>query len=325
MKAVICDQYGPPEVLRIREVPQPAPQENELLIRVHATTVTSGDCRLRGLRVPAGFALPVRLAMGFRKPRQPVLGMELAGEIADVGRKVRAFRTGERVFGMTGARMGCHAEYVCMPDSGAVAHMPSALSFEEAAAIPFGGTTMADFFRKAKLRRGERVLMNGASGSVGTAALQLARWFGADTTAVCSSANADLVTSLGAARVVDYTTHDFTADGERYDVIVDAVGNAPFARCRNSLNRGGRLLLLAAGIPDMLPMLWVNLSGAGRIIAGTAAERADDLRFLAELAEAGKYKAVIDRRYPLEQIVEAHRYVEMGRKKGSVVIMIRPV
>jgi NADPH:quinone reductase-like Zn-dependent oxidoreductase len=262
--------------------------------------------------------------MGFSKPRQPVLGMEFAGEVAALGRKVQAFRTGDRVFGITGARLGCHAEYLCMPDTGAVAHMPATLTFDEAAALPFGGTTMTDFFRKAKLRRGERVLVNGASGSVGTAALQLARRFGADTTAVCSGANADLVTSLGAARVTDYTSHDFTANGERYDVIVDAVGNAPFARCRNSLNRGGRLLLLAAGLPDMIPMLWVNLSGASKIIAGSAAERAEDLRFLAELAYEGQFKAVIDRRYPLEQIAEAHRYVETGRKKGSVVITVLP-
>jgi NADPH:quinone reductase-like Zn-dependent oxidoreductase len=218
--------------------------------------------------------------------------------------------------------MGCHAEYKCMPEDGSVALKPASLSYDEAAALSFGGTTALDFFRRGKLQRGEKVLVNGASGGVGTAAVQLARHFGAEVTGVCSTANVDLVKSLGANQVIDYTKEDFTENGETYDVIVDTAGTAPFSRSKGSLKKGGRLLLVLGGLTDMLQVPWVSLTSSKRVIAGPAAERAEDLRFLAELAEAGEYKPVIDRRYPFERIAEAHRYVDQGHKRGNVVITL---
>lgn len=322
MQAVVCDRYGAPDVLHLAQVARPSPKPNEILIRIHATTVTSGDCRVRGLRVPLGFALASRFVLGFGKPRQPILGSEFAGVVEAVGSEVSRFRIGNAVFGIDGGRMGCHAQYKCMPQDGAVAMKPANLTLEEAAALPFGGTTALDYFRRARLQCAQRVLVNGASGSVGTAAVQLAVHFGAEVTAVCSAANADLVRSLGAAHVIDYTQEDFTRNGRTYDVIVDAVGTAPYSRSRSSLTETGRLLLVAASLPQMLPLPWVAATSRRRIIAGPAVERAEDLRSLAELAEAGEYLPVIDRRYPLAQMVEAHRYVETGHKRGSVVVTL---
>jgi NADPH:quinone reductase-like Zn-dependent oxidoreductase len=218
--------------------------------------------------------------------------------------------------------MGCYAEYKCMPEDGAVTLKPPNLTYDEAAAISFGGTTALNFFRRGKLQSGERVLVNGASGGVGTASVQLAKHFGADVTGVCSTTNVELVRSLGATHVIDYTKEDFTQNGETYDVIVDTVGTAPFSRSKDSLKEGGRLLLVLGGLPDMLQIPWVSITSSKKIIAGPAAERVDDLRFLAELAQTGKFRPVIDRRYPFEQIVEAHRYIDTGRKKGNVIITL---
>lgn len=322
MKAVVCERYGSPDVLQFKEVAKPVPKDNEVLIRIVATTVTSGDWRVRSLTVPLGFGLISRLVFGISRPRQPILGTELAGEVESVGGRVSKFKAGDQVFAFSGARMGCHAQYKCMPEGGAVALKPSDLSFVEAAALSFGGTTALDFFRRGKLRSEEKVLINGASGGVGTAAVQLARYFGAHVTGVCGTANVELVRSLGADQVIDYTADDFTQSGETYDVIVDTVGTAPFSRSKGSLNAQGRLLLVVGALPDMLMIPWVAMTGTKKIIAGPAAERAEDLRFLAELAEAGNFKPVIDRRYPFEQIAEAHRYVDTGRKKGNVVITL---
>lgn len=320
MKAVVCERYGPPDVLQLKEVEKPAPKDNEILIRTHVATVTSGDWRVRSLDVPAGFRLIMRLVFGFSRPKQPILGTELSGVIESVGRNVGRFTPGDRVFAFSDAAMGCYAEYKCMPEDGAVVQMPANLSFEEAAAMPFGGTTALHFLRRAKLRGGEKVLINGASGGVGTAAVQLAKHFGAHVTGVCSSTNVDVVRSLGADRIIDYTKEDFTQNGETYDVIVDTVGKTPFTRCRASLNEGGRLLLVLAGLPEMLLAPWASMMTSKKIIVGTAAGTAKDLRFLADLAEKGQFRPVIDRRYPVEQIVEAHRYVDTGRKKGNVVV-----
>jgi NADPH:quinone reductase-like Zn-dependent oxidoreductase len=322
MKAVVYEKYGPPEVLQLKEVEKPTPKHNEVLIKTYATTVTSGDWRVRSLTVPAGFGLLMRLVFGVTKPRQPILGTELAGVVESVGKDVRKFKVGDPVFAFSDARMGCYAEYKCMREDGAVALKPANLTYDEAAALSFGGTTALDFFRRAKLKSGERVLVIGASGGVGTAAVQLARHFEADVTGVCSTANADLVRSLGARRVIDYTREDFTQNGETYDVIVDTVGSAPFSLSNASLNEGGRLLLVVAGLPDMLQIPWVSLTSSKKIIAAPAAGRAEDLRVLASLAEAGKYKPVIDRRYRFEQIAEAHRFVDTGRKKGNVTITL---
>jgi len=320
MKAVLCERYGPPDVLRLVDVPTPLPKDHDVLIRIHATTVTSADCRLRSLNVPRGFRLATRLAFGITRPRRPILGSELAGVVEAVGRQVTKFRVGEEVFAFNGFGLGAHAQFLCMPEHGAIALKPRCLSFEEAAALPFGGTAALDFLRRGKLQRGERILINGASGSVGTAAVQLARHLGAEVTAVCSTANAEWVRALGASNVIDYTQQDFTRQRETYDVIMDTAGTAPFSRCRHALKSDGRLLLVLAGLPDMLPIPWVSVTSRRQIIAAPAAERAEDLRFLAALAEAGEFKPVIDRRYTLAQIADAHRYVDTGRKRGNVVV-----
>jgi NADPH:quinone reductase-like Zn-dependent oxidoreductase len=322
MKAAIYERYGPPEVVRLADVDKPVPRHDEVLIRVRATTVTAGDWRVRSLSMPAGFGLFARPMFGFTKPRQPILGSELAGEIESIGQRVSKFKVGELVFAFTGARMGCHAQYRCVREDAALAPKPPGLSFEEAAALSFGGTTALDFLRRGKLQRGEKVLVNGASGAVGTAAVQLATHFGAEVTGVCSTPNVELVKSLGAAHVIDYTKKDFTRTGNRYDVIVDTVGTAPFARSKHSLVERGRLLAVLGGMADLLAVPWVAMTSSKRIVAGPAAERADDLRSLAELAETGAFRPVIDRRYPFERIVEAHRYVDSGRKRGNVVVTL---
>lgn len=320
MKAIVYEKYGPPEVLQLKEVEKPAPRNNEVLIKTHAATVTSADWRVRSLNVPFGFGLIMRLVFGISRPKQPILGSELAGVIENVGKDVSKFKVGDPVIAFSDAAMGCHAEYKCMSENGTVLLKPSCLTFEEAAALSFGGTTALDFLRRGELQSGESVLVNGASGAVGTAAVQLAKYFGAIVTGVCSTANVELVRSLGASHVIDYTQEDFTQNAKTYDVIVDTVGTAPFSRSKVSLKKGGRLLMVLAGLPDMLQALWVSMTSSRQVIAGPATVRVEDLRFLAGLAEAGEFKPVIDRLYPFEQIVEAHRYVDTGRKKGNVVI-----
>ncbi len=322
MKAIVYKKYGPPEVLQLQEVETPAPKDNEVLIQIHATTVTSGDWRVRSLIAPLGFGFIMRLVLGFSKPRQPILGTELAGVVVSVGKAVRKFKVGDAVFAFSDMAMGCYAEYKCMPQDGALALKPPNLSFDEAAALSFGGTTALSFFRRGKLQRGERVLINGASGGVGTAAVQLAKHFGAQVTGVCSAANVDLVKSLGADHVIDYTQQDFTQNGQTYDVIVDNVGTAAFSRCKSSLKKEGRLLMVLGALPQMLQIPWVSMTSDKKIIAGPASASAEDLRFLAELAVAGQFKPVIDRRFPFEQMVQAHRYVDTGRKRGNVVITL---
>jgi NADPH:quinone reductase-like Zn-dependent oxidoreductase len=322
MKAIVYERYGPPEVLRVKDVEKPSPKDNEVLIRTLATTVTAADWRVRSLNVPFGFGLIARLVLGIWKPRQPILGTELAGVIESVGKGVRKFNVGDRVFAFPGVRMGCHAEYKCISEDGALASMPANLTSDEAAALSFGGTTALDFFRRGNLRRGEKVLVNGASGGVGTAAVQLAKHFGAEVTGVCSTVNVELVRSLGADHVIDYTRECFTKSGETYDVIVDTAGTASFSRSKGSLKEGGRLLLVYGKLSDMLRAPWVSLTSSKRIVAGTATACAEDLRLLAKLAQAGEFTPVIDRRYPFEKIADAHRYVDTGRKKGNVIITL---
>ena len=322
MKAILYQQYGPPDVLQMADIAKPIPKPNEILIKTYATTVTSGDWRVRSLTVPAGFGWMTRLVFGVSRPRQPILGSELAGVVESVGAAVSRFKVGDAVFAFSDARMGCYAEYKCMPQDGAVACKPLGLSYGEAAALSFGGTTALDFLRRAKLQRGESVLINGASGAVGAAAVQLARHFGAHVTAVCGTANMAWVRALGASQVIDYTQEDFTQNGQTYHVIMDTVGTAPFSRCQASLRDGGRLLLVLAGLADMLHAPWASLTSGKRVIAGPVSVRAEDLPLLAELATTGAFKAVIDRRYRFEQMVEAHRYVDSGRKKGNVVVML---
>lgn len=321
MKTVVYTEYGPPDVLRFEDIAKPVPNDNEVLIRTRATTVTSGDWRARSLEMPPGFSLIARLIFGISRPRQTVLGSELAGIVEAIGRDVTEFRVGDRVFAFTGSRLGCYVEYKCMSQDGNVVRMPANLTFAEAAGLSFGGTTSLDFFRKGALNGGEHVLINGASGGVGTMAVQLAKHFGACVTGVCSGANAELVESLGADQVIDYTQQDFARLDTKYDIIMDTVGTAPYPRSRACLKSDGRLLLVLGGISDMLRAPVVSMTSKHRIVAGAAAERLDDLQLLAQLVTSGNLKPVVDRQYAVEQIVEAHRHVDSGRKKGNVAVL----
>jgi NADPH:quinone reductase-like Zn-dependent oxidoreductase len=271
MKAVVYERYGPPDVLEMREIPKPMPKDNEVLIRIHATTVSSGDWRARSLAMPAGFGYLGRLVFGLFRPRQPILGTELAGEIEAVGKDVTKFKAGDQVFAFPGSRMGCYAEYRTLPEDGPIARKPANLTYEEAAALSFGGSTALDFFRRGKLQSGETVLVNGASGAVGTAAVQLAKHFGATVTGVTSAANFDLVKSIGADSVIDYKKEDFTRNGETYDVIVDTAGTAPFSRSKRSLKPKGRLLIVLGGFADAIKAPFVSLTGGKKVVAGPAA------------------------------------------------------
>ncbi len=323
MKAVVYEKYGPPDVLELREVEKPTPKDNELLIRVYATTVTSGDCRMRGSKFPGGYWLFARLMFGLTRPRKKILGFELAGEVEAVGKAVKLFKEGDQVFGGAGFSFGAYAEYICLPEDGVVAIKPADMTYEEAAAVAFGAITSLYFLRdKGKIESGHKVLINGASGSLGTYAVQLAKYFGAEVTGVCSGTNVELVKSLGADKVIDYTEEDFTKSGETYDIVYDTIGNISFSRSKGSLKQNGVHLAAVAGLPQFAPMLWTSMIGSKKLKGGTTDGCAEDLIFLRELIEAGKIKPVIDRVYPLEEIVAAHRYVDQGHKKGHVVITI---
>jgi NADPH:quinone reductase-like Zn-dependent oxidoreductase len=322
MKAVVCTKYGPPEVLQLREVEKPVPKENEILIKVHATTVTSGDTRVRGFRVPLSFWLFARIALGFRGPRINILGADLAGEIESVGKDVKNFKKGDPVFAYPGQIGGAYAEYICLTEDIAMAVKPVNMTYEEAAAIPFGGNTALYFLRQANIQKGQKVLIYGASGSVGTFAVQIAKYFGAEVTGVCSTANIDLVKSLGADKVIDYTKEDFGKNGETYDVIFDTVAKSSFSDSMRSLKEKGVYLQTVATPAIGIRMQWTSITSNKTLIGGTAVPTSENLIFLKELVEAGKIKPVIDRKYPLEQIVKAHRYVDKGHKKGNVVMTV---
>lgn len=322
MKAVVCRKYGPPEVLKIQEVEKPAPGDNEILVKVHATTVTSGDTRVRGFRVPRSFWIFARIALGFRGPKIKILGAELAGEVESVGKDVKMYKKGDTIIAYPGHHGGGYAEYICLSEDSAIASKPENLTFEEAAAVPFGGNTALHFIKQANIQKGQKVLIYGASGSVGTYAVQLAKYFGAEVTGVCSTTNMDLVKSLGADKVIDYTKDDFSKNGEIYDVIMDAVGKASISACMRSLKGEGIYLQVVADPATSIKMKWAGMNSSKILIGGTAMPESENLMFLKELIEAGKIKPIIDRTYPLEEIVEAHRYVEKGHKKGNVVINV---
>ncbi len=323
MKAVVCTGYGPPEVLQLQEVEKPVPADNEILVKVRATTVTAGDVRIRGFSVPILFWLPFRMQVGLLRPKDPILGVEFAGDVEALGKDVTRFKEGDRVFGTPPwMRFGTYAEYLCVPEDDMVASKPANLTYEEAAAVPFMGLGALYFLREGNIQSGDRVLIYGASGSLGTNAVQLAKHFGAEVTGVCSTKNLEMVKSLGADRVIDYTKEDFAASGEIYDVVFEAVGKSSFSACIQSLKEGGVLLTANPGLSDMVRAKWTSMRSSKKVIGGTAHTSPQDLMFLKELVEAGKLRPVIDRRYPLEQIVEAHRYVDTGHKKGNVVITV---
>jgi NADPH:quinone reductase-like Zn-dependent oxidoreductase len=322
MKAVVCTKYGPPEVLQLQEVEKPTPKVNEVLIKVYATTVTLYDCWQRSGTAPPGFGLLYRLATGFRKPKQPIFGTELAGEIEAVGKDVKLFRKGDQIFGYTGMSLGAYVEYICLPEDGVLAIKPNNMTFEEAAAVQQGALTALYFLRKANIQSGQKVLIFGASGGVGTFAVQLAKHFGAEVTGVASTAKLELVKYLGADKVIDYTKEDFTKNGETYDVIFDTVGKSVVRRSKRSLKRDGFYLFTTFGLPKLFKILWHKMRSKMKVFLGTLEETTEDLIFLRDLIEARKLKSVIDRSYLLEQAAEAHRYVETGQKKGQVVITI---
>jgi len=322
MKAIVYEKYGQPEVLQLREVEKPAPKANEVLIRIYATTATKFDCWMRSCTSPPGFGILMRIASGIRRPKQPILGTELAGEIEAVGKDVRRFSEGGQIFGFTGMRLGAYAEYICLPENGTLAIKPVNMTYEQAAAVPQGALTALFFLRKGKIQSGQKVLVFGASGGVGLFAVQLAKYFGAEVTGVCSTKKLELVKSLGADKAIDYTKEDFSKLGETYDIIFDTIGKSPFSGSRKSLNKEGCYLAATYGLPRLFQMLWLRLTSGKKALSGLTKDTPEDLVFLRELIEAGRLRVVIDKRYPLEKAAEAHRYVEVGHKKGSVVITL---
>jgi len=328
MKAVIWTKYGPPDVLKLREVEKPTPKDNEVLIRIYAATAFAGDCEMRSLKFPLYLSLPMRLYIGFMRPKRIIiLGQELAGEIESVGKDVKRFKKGDQVFRSTGFRMGAYAEYICLPEelqeiTGPLAIKPANISFEEAAAVPTGGLEALHFLRKGNIQEGERVLINGAGGSIGTFGIQLAKLFGAEVTGVDRTEKLELMRSIGADQVIDYTQEDFTKNGETYDVIFDVIGESPFSRSIRSLKDNGRYLIANPRLSTRVRGRWRSRDNNKKVITETTNQKVEDLEFLKELIEAGKLKTVIDKCYPLERAAEAHSYVEMGLKKGNVVITI---
>ncbi len=327
MKAIVWTKYGPPDVLELREVEKPSPKEDEVLIKIHATTVTAGDCELRSLKLPIYISLPMRIWIGFRKPKGTTIpGTELAGEIEAVGKDVKQFKEGDQVFGSAGMGFGANAEYICLPEEpgemeGGVAIKPANMTYEEAAAVPFGGRDALHFLRKGNVQNGQKILINGAGGSIGTFAIQLAKHFGAEVTAVDSTAKLEMLRSIGADKVIDYTKEDFTKNGEIYDVIFDVVGTISFSGSDRSITQNGTYLL-ANPAKQMVRALWTRMTSSKKVITETSSGTIADLIFLRGLIEEGKIRSVIDRTYPLERIVEAHRYVETGQKTGNVVITV---
>ncbi len=330
MKAVVFTEFGSPDVLRLAEIAKPVPGDHEVLVRIHAASINFGDTLTRkfnsvgprSFSMPGILWLPSRLAMGIRKPRKHVLGSEFAGQIEAVGKAVTRFKPGDRVFGYRGFQMGANAEYLCMPADGLIAPKPANLSDEEAATIPYGALTALSLLRRMKVQPGQKVLVNGASGGIGAAAVQLAKHFGAEVTGVCSTPRLAYVRALGADHVIDYTGEDFTQNGETYDLIVDVPGKLTFGQCKRALRHGGRLLYVSFKMRQVWQMLWTARLSRRKVVCALSSEKLDDLLFIKELVEAGALTAIVDRAYPLEQAADAHRYIENGGKKGSVVLKL---
>jgi len=325
MKAIVHTKYGSPDELQLMEVEKPVPKDNEVLIKIHATTVTTTDCNVRNLTfVPESFRFMAKLMFGFKKPRIKILGIDLAGEIEAIGKNVKLFNVGDHVFGSPGTKFGGHAEYCCVPQEGALAIKPAELPWEEAAAISLAGNTALFFIRDlAKIQAGQKILIHGASGAIGTYAVQLAKFYGAEVTGVCSDSNAEMVKSLGAVKVIDYIKEDFTKSDEKYDFVFGVVGKTTFSQCKGILKPKGIYLENMMEIKDFLKVLWTSITDGKKIKGGVSFERAENLNFIVELIESGKLKPVIDRIFPLEKTAEAFKYVEQGHKKGNVVITIK--
>jgi NADPH:quinone reductase-like Zn-dependent oxidoreductase len=325
MRAIVCTAYGPPDVLALRDMPKPVPRDDEVLVRIRATTVGAADCELRRFDFAPWIWLPIRLAFGIRRPRQPVLGQELAGDVEAVGSGVMSLKTGDRVFAATGIGLGAHAEYICLrehPGTGAITTMPSNLGYEEAAAVPYGGGEALGFLRKANVRIGQRVLVNGAGGSFGTFAVQLAKDLGAHVTAVDSAPKLEMLRTLGADRVIDYARENVTDGPETFDVIFDIVRNTPSGRMVRMLTDGGCLLMANPGFLQIVRARWASKRSRKRVSFAASGPTSEDLAYLRGLVEAGRLHPVIDRRFPLEQMVEAHRYSETGQKLGNIVVVV---
>jgi len=330
MKAIICTAYGSPDVLQLKEMEKPVPKDNEIVIRMRSVSVNFGDVMVRNFNKvsPRQFSMPylfwlmTRMVLGIRKLRPKILGSEFAGEIDSMGSRVTRFNVGDPVFGYLSINMGAEAEYLCMSEKGVVAVKPDNMSYEEISAVPYGALTALVLLRKAGVSRGDNVLINGASGGIGSAAVQLAKHYGATVTGVCGTRRLELVKKLGADSVIDYTKEDFTANGETYDLIMDILGKASFARCKGALKPTGRLLYASFKMKQIFQMLWTKLKGGKRVICALAPEKPEDLLTVKGLVEGGHFKSVIDRTFPLEQAAEAHRYVESGQRTGSVVITV---
>lgn len=322
MKAVIWTKYGPPDVLRLREVKKPVPGNDEVLVKIFATSVFAGDCELRRFTAPVSFWLPMRLLFGLFRPRFKIMGQELSGVIEAVGKNVSQFRVGDEVFAPTAIRLGAYAEYLCLPATHPIALKPSNISFAEAATVPVGGLNALHFLRKADVRAGEKVLINGAGGGIGTIAIQLARAAGARVTAVDHGDKLPVLRSLGAEHVIDYTREDFTRNGERYDVIIDVVGKSPYSRSLKSLAENGRYILGNPRLASALRSVWTSRTGSRKVIVAITGYKTEDLEYLARMIAEGTLRPVIDRTYTLDEIIQAHAYVDSGRKTGSVAVTV---
>jgi NADPH:quinone reductase-like Zn-dependent oxidoreductase len=330
MKAIVCTEYGPPEVLQLEEVARPAPKDNEVLIRVRATSVNFGDMMARNFKaitphefnMPFLFWLLAKISLGLRKPKTTILGSEFAGEIEAVGKDVKHFKKGDQVFGYPGQSFGAYAEYLCMSEDAVLAIKPANITCEEAAVVPYGAIMALNLLHKMNIRPGQKVLVNGASGGIGSAAVQIAKHFGAEVTGVCGTPRLEFVKSLGADKVIDYAKNDFTRNDETYDLIFDILGKSSFSQCKSSLKPNGTLLFASFKMKQLFQMLWTSLAGTKKVVCAIAPGSVEDLISIKELVEAGKIKSIIDRRFPLEEAAEAHRYVELGHKRGSVVITV---
>lgn len=330
MKAIVYTEYGSPDVLHLADVEKPSPKDNEVLIKIHAVSINFGDIAARNFKgtSPSKFNMPflfwflARIAFGWNKPKNNILGSELAGVIESVGKNVKLFKAGDQVFGYRGQSMRANAEYICMPENGLLAIKPAKMTYEEAATVPYGALTALNLLGKVKIRPGQKVLINGASGGIGSAAIQLAKHYGAEVTGVARTPGHEFMKSLGADKVIDYTREDFTQNGETYDLIFDILGRSSFSKCKNSLNENGRYLLASFKLKQLLQMLWTSMIGSKKVICTLSGEKIEDLFLIKKLVEEGKIKAIIDKRFPLEQTAEAHRYVENGSKQGNVVITL---